>query len=240
MRIKFLLIVCLQVLLLLGIIVYRQNWIDTGDKVVLKTIPVDPRDMFRGDYVNLTYEISTITVDYQSPTPEFLPGQPIYLELAASADGISSATALSKEEPAGGRFIRGQVRNEYTESKWTVQFRDDGGVLREIKPPWFQGMKTGDKITVCLDNQGAVLFFNKDDAAYKQACMQGNQSVHGAVEGITETKSWKVNVEYGIESYFVEEGTGLTIEQGQNLRGPVKVEIALRKDGQGIISRLIP
>jgi uncharacterized membrane-anchored protein len=240
MRVKFLLIVCLQALLLSGIIAYRQHWIDTGEKIVLKTTPMDPRDPFRGDYVNLTYEITSITIDSECGKPDFLPGQPIYLELGTDADGASYPTAINKEVPAGGTFIRGRVRSEYTESKWDVKLRDDSGQVHDIKPPWFQGMKTGDKITVCLDEKDAVLFYNKENTPYTQACLQNNRSLHGAVEDITETKTRKVYVDYGIESYFVEEGKGIQLDQVRNVQGPIRVEVALRKDGKGIISRLMP
>lgn len=239
MRVKFILIVGLQALLLTGIIAYREYWIATGDKVVLKTTPIDPRDLFRGDYVNLTYEITNLDLDSQSQKPEFLPGRPIYVNLETAADGASAAASVSKEEPASGRFIQGRVRSEHTESKWDVTLRDDNGRVRTLKPQWFQAMKQDDRITLCIGSQDTVLSYYKDDASYKPPCMQNAQAVHGVIEKITETRTRKVNVEYGIESYFVEEGKGIQIEQGRNVRGPVKVEIALRKDGKGIISRLL-
>jgi uncharacterized membrane-anchored protein len=239
MRIKFIIIVCLQVLLLFGIIAYREYWIATGDKVVLKTTPVDPRDIFRGDYVNLTYEITNLLLDSQSQRPEFLPGQPIFVNFDTAADGASFAASVSKELPAGGQFIQGRVRNEYNESKWHVAFQGDDGLKREFIQPWLQGLKTGDTITACIDNRGSMLSYNKDNASYQQPCQQGIQPVHGIIEEMTETKTRKVNVEYGIESYFVEEGKGIQIEQGRNVRGPMRVEVSLRKDGKGIISRLM-
>jgi len=239
MRFKFILIICLQVLLLFGIIGYREYWIATGDKVVLKTMPVDPRDIFRGDYVNLTYEITNLLLDSQSQKPDFLPGQSIYVNFDTAADGTSFAASVSKEQPASGRFIQGRVRNEYVESKWNMTFQDDNGVKREFIQPWLQGLKKGDTITACIDNQGSMLSYNKDNASYQQPCRQGIDPVHGTVEEITETRTKKVNVQYGIESYFVEEGKGIQLEQGRNVRGPLKVEVALRKDGKGIISRLM-
>ena len=60
MRRKFIIIVLFQVLLLVGIIAYRQYWVATGERVLLGTEPVDPRDIFRGDYVTLNYEISSL------------------------------------------------------------------------------------------------------------------------------------------------------------------------------------
>ncbi|HXY53075.1 MAG TPA: GDYXXLXY domain-containing protein [Nitrospirota bacterium] len=240
MRTKFIIIVLLQVLLLFGIIGYREHWLATGDKVILKTMPVDPRDVFRGDYVKLTYEITDITLASDSQKPEFVPGQPIFVSLETGTDGVSFITSVSKETPAEGRFIQGRVRHEYNDTTRTVILRDDSGIKRELSSrTWFMGIKKGDAVTVCLDNQNSPSFFFKDDAPYKQSCYGKLQSVHGIVEEVTEYRAKKVNVEYGIESYFVEEGKGIQIEQGHAARGPLKVEVSLRKDGKGIISRLM-
>jgi uncharacterized membrane-anchored protein len=131
------------------------------------------------------------------------------------------------------------VRNEYIESKWDVALRDDSGKKRELKPAWFQGIKKDERVIVCLDRQGAVLSQFTEVASNKQTCMPNTEAVSGVVEEVVETRTKKVNVEYGIESYFVEEGKGIQIEQGRNVRGPLKVEVSLRKDGKGIISRLL-
>jgi len=57
---KFTIFVILQVIVLffMAISQYAVGWI--GEEVRLKTAPVDPRDLFYGDYVILNYEISEI------------------------------------------------------------------------------------------------------------------------------------------------------------------------------------
>lgn len=35
----------------------QENLRQNGQQVILSTVPVDPRDILRGDYVNLSYEI---------------------------------------------------------------------------------------------------------------------------------------------------------------------------------------
>jgi len=240
MRIKFIIIVLLQILLLFGIIGYREYWLATGDKIILKTMPVDPRDVFRGDLVNLSYEITNFTLASDSQKPEFLPGQPIFVSLETGTDGVSFITSVSKETPAEGMFIQGRVRNEYTTMTRTIVLRDDRGAKRELSSQtWFMGIKKGDGVTVCLDERDSPSFSFKDDAPFRQSCYGKLRPVHGIVDEVTEQREKKVNVEYGIESYFVEEGKGIQIEQGHAARGPLKVEVSLRKDGKGIISRLI-
>ena len=60
----------------------------------------------------------------------------------------------------------------------------------------------------------------------------------GTVEEIKEIKSRMLHVEYGIESYFVEEGKGRAVESGRGAR-ELRVEVSLRKDGKGIITALL-
>ena len=64
-RLKILLgsIIILQILSLVAFVIYQESLKDTGTKVVLQTIPVDPRDLLRGEYVALRYEISEVTVE---------------------------------------------------------------------------------------------------------------------------------------------------------------------------------
>ncbi len=51
----FYLIVVFWLLIFSGFIAYKEYTLRTGTEVILKTMPVDPRDLFRGDYVTLNY-----------------------------------------------------------------------------------------------------------------------------------------------------------------------------------------
>jgi uncharacterized membrane-anchored protein len=53
-------IVALQILFLFSMIGFRQYTLATGTTVLLKAAPVDPRDIFRGEYVMLEYNITRI------------------------------------------------------------------------------------------------------------------------------------------------------------------------------------
>ncbi|MFY0543486.1 GDYXXLXY domain-containing protein [Brevibacillus sp. H7] len=52
--------VALQIVLLLTIVGKYHYIAGTGQLITLKTAPVDPRDLFYGDYVILNYEISQV------------------------------------------------------------------------------------------------------------------------------------------------------------------------------------
>ncbi len=91
---------------LLGWIVYdRAELLRNGQEIRLTVIPVDPRDLFRGNYVTLNYAISTVRSDALAGDDTFRFGEPIYVTLAA--DG--AATAIGHAAPAGGTFLRGTI-----------------------------------------------------------------------------------------------------------------------------------
>ena len=81
----------------------RELMIQTGREYVLDTRPVDPRDIFRGDYVALRYEISSLNYCcYQV-------GDTIYVTLE-ERDGVWHASGHEHEPPSDAQpFIRGQV-----------------------------------------------------------------------------------------------------------------------------------
>lgn len=68
----FVAIVIMQVLVVSTMAIGQQEVLDEGDRVVLGTRPVDPRDLFRGDYVTLAYDIGSIDtriVAWDAPGP---------------------------------------------------------------------------------------------------------------------------------------------------------------------------
>lgn len=238
MRIKFILLILLQVLLLAGIIGYREYWIATGDRVLLRTAPVDPRDIFRGDYVQLSYDITNLDLDSLSAKESFKPNEKIYVSLARNEDGAYRALSAGKAMPQGAKFIQGRVKYETPVSqRWEIQLNDDSGNIHTLALRWFSGISKGDRATFCVDQRNNVINYFKENIQYKPDC-GNNKSVSGTVEDIKETKFRQLNVEYGIESYFVEEGKGRAIETARNARD-LKVEVSLRKDGKGIIAGLL-
>ena len=59
-KIKFLIAISIQIVIIFTIIFYKLIIIGTGTEVILKIEPVDPRSPLRGDYVDIRYDISTI------------------------------------------------------------------------------------------------------------------------------------------------------------------------------------
>lgn len=105
----------------------EREWIfRTGHVVHLRTAPVDPRDLFRGDFVRLQYEISNVRAEQLEPAPAKPPRerhrhQVVYTRLQAAGEGLYEAAGTSTTRPADGRFIRGR-----TEEAWRPGERDAG------------------------------------------------------------------------------------------------------------------
>jgi uncharacterized membrane-anchored protein len=85
----FLAVVVLQLLFLLGLATYKEVTLRTGQEVVLQTVPVDPRDLFRGDYVVLRYKVST------------LGGEPDYVDL----NGLLGLGRLDVTKPGDTAYV---------------------------------------------------------------------------------------------------------------------------------------
>ncbi len=239
MRTKYIVLVILQALLLVGMIGMKQVWIARGEKIKLKTVPVDPRDIFRGDYARLNYDISSLDLDSLGCKDTFKRNDKVYVTLKKSEKDYYEAASASLKKPAGGIFLQG--RSKYgvrSNSRWEVKLKDESGEIHVFYLQWFYGIKKGDTALFCLDKQGRVQNAMKENTEYPQKCYgEGVVSVKGIIEDVIETKYQLLDVEYGIESYFVEEGAGRVIE-GAPRSSEVLVEISLNRKGKGIITGL--
>ncbi len=127
MRNKLIIIAVLIQFLVLGWMAGEREWIvTTGPTVWLRTAPIDPRDLFRGDYVTLGYEIATIPAEKFGPglkkyIAEFAKcnaenrywrGREIVLYTALKVDPVSGVAEIAMADltpPASGLFIKGRA-----------------------------------------------------------------------------------------------------------------------------------
>lgn len=85
--------------LILATVVQRAAILKSGQEARLELTPVDPRDLFRGDYVVLNYRIGTVNVPLDVTTA-FTRGQQVFVTLRPDANNMSRAVAISAERPA--------------------------------------------------------------------------------------------------------------------------------------------
>ncbi|TEB09652.1 GDYXXLXY domain-containing protein [Pelotomaculum propionicicum] len=156
-------IVALQVLFLFSMIGFRHYTLSAGTPVLLKAAPVDPWDLFRGEYVMLEYDISWVR------------GEDLGLESYRRQDVY--------------------VVLEKGEKYWNT----------------------------------AGLYLDKPDLIYGQIFIKGE------TDYFDDFKS-KYHVSYGIESYYVEEGTGRELQQAKGFDAQIKID----RFGNAVIEKITP
>jgi uncharacterized membrane-anchored protein len=102
-----------------------------GEVVLLETEPVDPRDIFRGDYVTLNYKISSIPEDLM---PEAMTSdetdaygsrnrtREVYVTLKKDDSGVGSVESVSLSAPASGLYLKSLVTRSWN-SSFTCDYR---------------------------------------------------------------------------------------------------------------------
>lgn len=108
---KKLIIVITLLIIGFGLAILILSWpLLTGKTYVLATAPIDPFDLFRGQYIQINYEISRVTI---SNISESNIGDYIYVDLEKDSEGIYRFKQASLEKPEQGDFIRGKIISAY-------------------------------------------------------------------------------------------------------------------------------
>jgi uncharacterized membrane-anchored protein len=99
--------VALQIVFLLGWAGYHEFVRSRAPAILLKTRPVDPRDLLRGDYMVLNYEIATVPVDGQKEvTRSDLLGKSVWVVLQKNGKYHEAVGAsLKKPEAKEGQVV---------------------------------------------------------------------------------------------------------------------------------------
>lgn len=117
MRKAFILLaIMFQVLVLVYMAGDREHILRNGKIIHLRTAPIDPRDLFRGDYIRLNYEISRIPVNKiidTNSTNELKKGAKIYVILKEGPNGLYEMVNASFKKPDDGFYLRGRIPYEY-------------------------------------------------------------------------------------------------------------------------------
>ena len=114
-KLIFIAVSFLWIVVAVGLIISKQHIIRTGKTVLLETVPVDPRDFLRGDYVILRYKISTIDLQQiQSEESYYGQGKRVYVKLEPR-ERFWEATAVKTKMPVSdnGVYIKAKVNHCY-------------------------------------------------------------------------------------------------------------------------------
>jgi uncharacterized membrane-anchored protein len=103
---------------LLKIVYDRDKLLKTGREVMLPVHPLDPRDVFRGDYVTLGYDFTSIRksgVPAQADFETLRSGSDAYVTLHPDAAGTWAVAAVTpgypRDLPPGDVVLRGRVKS---------------------------------------------------------------------------------------------------------------------------------
>ena len=102
----------IQLLLLAVMVSDRVQILRAGNEVKLQTRAVDPRDLLRGDYVTLGYDISQLPAGALKDQPADARNPIVFVKLAPKEDGLYEAISVHTQAVAvqsGEVLIRGRV-----------------------------------------------------------------------------------------------------------------------------------
>ena len=117
--------VVLQAAILAAVVVQRENVLHHGDVVYMRTLPVDPRDLFRGDYVRLGYEAASLARDQvrkEDLREMQKPERRVYLSYGTDSRNVMIPDKLTFTRPEGENFIRGLTVKNWRNNAIGVRF----------------------------------------------------------------------------------------------------------------------
>jgi uncharacterized membrane-anchored protein len=107
------LVALVQIAFLSWTILGRAQILREGREIVLSVEPVDPRDLLRGDYVILGYNISRVPVSLFTNTPALPENdsveRTVFIRLKEGEDGIWQPVAASVDAPAAAALSDAEV-----------------------------------------------------------------------------------------------------------------------------------
>lgn len=132
------LLVCIaQTAALAYMVLGRAAILRNGETVMLRTAPVDPRDLLRGDYVILSYDVSTVPASAISGTwPAEKGRQSLWVRLVKGVDGISTVgeAAFQPLAPVAGSVVVKSQPFDYWPSDPKADQRVTYGIERYYVP----------------------------------------------------------------------------------------------------------
>jgi uncharacterized membrane-anchored protein len=114
----FYLVVGLQILFLLAEAASNEIALRRGQVVTLKVVPVDPRSLFMGNYMDLRYDISTIdlsSVRHEEPADLFRQRTTVYVGLIPQKPWarVRSVTIALPSPEETMLYLRGRIVSAY-------------------------------------------------------------------------------------------------------------------------------
>ena len=170
-KVIVLIISFLWIVVAVGMVSSKQYILRTGKRILLETVPVDPRDFLRGDYVILRYKISTPDLSQiKSDKTSYNKGEDIFVKIEPRDKFWEVAGVGSKKGIYGeGVYLKGKVRYHYNQ-RLEINYGIESyfvpeGEGKEIERN-MRGNRTSVEVEAIVDSSGNALikrvFVNKD------------------------------------------------------------------------------
>ena len=153
---KFVLLILVPAVVILAFLGLNLRTATLGDEIVLEAAPVDTRDLFRGDYVSLRYEISTIHLNETPHDSGFSRGEAIYAILSQKGE-FWTLDSVSHDRPRTGDgqvFMKGSVARS-ANGNVSVEWGIESYFLPEGEGRQIEGQMEGNlSAVVAVDSSG--------------------------------------------------------------------------------------
>ncbi len=196
----------------------------TGESIYLRVRPVDPRDLFRGDYVVLAYEIDRLALAQAGDGTD----QPV-----ADSDEVTGQST-SPADPAALRVVASDALRTIVEAAQTGQEPD---LMFELQDRMVcVQLEEEPSPAPGVPNLHAAVRVGFDAEA-------GRTNLCGRIRwpqwGPPAAGLPILVVDYGLDALFVPEGSGAVIERAIREGKAVFAEIAVTESGRGRLKDLI-
>lgn len=145
-----------------------------GAEVVLKTEPVDPRDLLRGRYVRLGYDISSLRLDLlpEGQRADAAAGDTLHVHLVPQADGLWTADRADLMSGDGnGVWIAGAITYRMSDDLLSVEYGIERFYAPEYLAPEIERNMRDGEITQ------TVVAVATDGSAQIKALRQGDETL---------------------------------------------------------------
>lgn len=181
--------ICLSILC--GVLVLHAWPLWTGQSVLLPVTPIDPRDLFRGEYVRLDTPATRLMVRSEGQTSGALTVRPIgtwWSELPTDP--------YDRRQASFGRVVYVQLEPRGESGEWQP-------VSISIEP------------------------------------VADRTNLRGRIDGYDVDIGDMVKIDYGLDSFYMQEGTAKPVEDALRMRRRVQMEVAVTSSGYARIRRLL-
>lgn len=246
-------IIVSQILFLSGMIIYHSTKLSSATRVILKTVPYDPMSMFRGRYVNLRYEISSLPRKLlkDAAVEDIKGGEDLFVKLKKEGS-IWVADSVYKKRPdvKGDIYIRGRLRDYWfsrDDYELVLEYGIESYFLNEESAKevdkanlgggnWEESQKRREENLAKLDAETRRI--GKDVTEWWVKKLKEESRVWVKEEMITKETSDALISKYdkAIEQY---KAANENIAARGRDEKPVLIEVAIDKEGNGYPTKII-